>query len=419
MSLNVQKSGTIGVAISDTQLTAVYSSQSGRVETRVWELNPYTRLAGEWPSLAEALQELRGKVGDRYKKMAISILPPLMQVRRVELPRVQGVALRMLLSRNASKYFPAAREPFTVGANLLADGSPAPYLAAGLPARLLDTILRTVNTSLWEVETVVPAHAAWYAAATDIWKNLSSASDFVAAQINSHYEVLEIEGGKVVGVRRYLMDEVPGHQKTHLLKDPIPLAAQYAAAARKKGPEVLPESEFVKRANARNRIVRWAGVAAAAVLVMVCAGVYVDAKRDLRAVLEERARLRATVAEVMDGQTDIAALSGPVSVLEKIEKSSTVWSEVFVDFGTNLPNDSYITTFRGRGDSLSADGFASKGAAVFEAMNGAKLIDSIRSAGPIRRQARNNAARPLDQFTLAGQIPDAVPLFAPRGRNQR
>lgn len=419
MSSTSFKSGAIGVAISDNQLTAVIPLGSGRTETKVWELEPYSRVAGDWPGLSTALQSLKTMVSSSTKSLTIALLPPVIQVRRIELPKVQGTALRMLLARNATKYFPTAREPFTVGANILSDQSPSPYLAAGMPARQLDVVLRTARTSLWEVDSVVPAHAAWTAAAMDRWPNLKSSSDHVAVPINNHFEVLEIDGGKLTGVRRYLKEEIPAHQRANLIESYAATAARFAPAAKVLGPEVLPEIEYVRRAEKKKKILRLAGMVAAAALIVIAAVYHTNAKKELKDVMAERAELRASVSQVMDGQTDIAVLSGPVSVLEKIETNSPIWSEVFVDFGGNLPNDAYITTFRGRGDSVSADAYAVKGAAVFEAMNGAKLIDSVRSTGPIRRQQNANSSKPLDQFTIAGQIPNAAPLFAPRGRNQR
>jgi len=127
--------------------------------------------------------------------------------------------------------------------------------------------------------------------------------------------------------------------------------------------------------------------------------------------MTQRADLRQSVAQVMAVQNDIAALSGPVAALERIEVNAPVWADVFVDVSSNLPRDAYILNFRGRGDSVSAEGLAPRGAAVFEGMGGAVLIDSVRSAGPIRRQVKQGE-KPMDQFTLAARVSNSAPLHA-------
>jgi hypothetical protein len=407
--------GSIGVAISDTRLYATIPEQNGRTVTREWELEPLVRTAQEWPSLATALSELRSAVPQSFKKIAIAVLPPLVQVRRVELPKLSGAPLRQLLSRNAVRYFPNVREPQIVGATMIKQTTPATYVAAAAPSRVVDVVVRTARELSWDVATVIPAHAAWTAAARRRWPAMRKTVNDIAVPVFTHFEVLQIEAGELISTRRFLPEDLSAEMRVHTINQPEQTAA--AAAPETDGPEILPEVEYVRRAMARRKLLTRSSIGVAAALVLIAAGVLLHARRQLNAVMEERATLRASVAQVMSVQNDIAALTGPISALQRIETNAPIWSEVFVDVSRNLPDDAYILNFRARNDSLSAEGLAARGAAVFEGMSGAVLIDSVRSAGPIRRQVRPGT-KAMDQFTLAARVPNAAPLYASQRRTQ-
>ncbi len=408
-------SRSIGIAMSDTQLVATIPSGNGNITTREWALDPYSRLAIDWPSLAHALGELRTLIPASKKLVTITLAPPLVQVRRVDLPKLDGVNLRAVLSRSAVRFFPGVREAVAVGATILENTSPSPYLAAATPSRMLDVVIRAVRDAGWEINTVVPIHAAWAAAALRRWPVLKDGVGRVNVPFGSHSEVLQLEDGKIQSVRRFLSDDIPPHERTHTLDRPMETAA--LAAHQATGPEILPEVEYVRRAAARRKVVARTLMGVAAAALLAAAGFLVKEKRELKSIMEERAHLRASVSQVTTGQLDIATLTGPVTALEKIETRAPVWSEVFADVSSNLPRDAYLMSFKGREDSVSAEGLATRGAAVFESMAGAKLLDSVRSSGPIRRQIRQGS-KPMDQFTLSAAVLNAVPLYAAHGRKQ-
>jgi len=403
----------IGVAISDTQLYASIPDANGQAVTREWVLDPFVRIDSEWPSLAVAFTELRAKVPKSSERIAIVLLPPIVQVRKVELPKLAGMELRLLLSRNAAKYFPGVREPHFAGATLLEKGSPSKYLAAAASARMIDVIVRTARDAGWNIATIGPVQAAWTEAANRRWPALRKTADEVVVPWNGQFEVLQIEAGKLVGTRRYRAEDLPSVVRQHTLDRPDESAAAFAPQAR--GLEILPEVEYIRRAVARRKVLTRTIVGAVAAVALIAAGVLWHARRELNNVIQERAALRASVAQVTGAQNDIAVLTGPVSALERIETNAPLWSDVFVDVSTNLPKDAYILNFRAREDSLAADGLAARGATVFENMSGAVLIDSVRSAGPIRRQVRPGA-KPMDQFTLTARVMNSAPLHAARGK---
>src|SRR5262249_14404926 len=80
-------SGRTGVALSTTELVAVDARLRGSAtrEFRV-SLEPPGDNGGGWPSLTTALGELARAIGVSEGTLSISLLPPLTEVRRVDLP---------------------------------------------------------------------------------------------------------------------------------------------------------------------------------------------------------------------------------------------------------------------------------------------------------------------------------------------
>lgn len=320
---------------------------------REWPLTPLSRTDAEWPALVAALTELRKALPERYSRLEVALLPPLARVRRVELPKLRAAELRLVLSRNAARYFPSVREPHTAAGIALTRSSPTPYLMAAATTRLVEAIARAAQQSGWELATIVPAPAVFAAAAPET-----------------------------------------------------------------SPPELLPERMYLHRAAVHRRnITRLAAVLTAAV-VLAAAGVLARARYVLHQVVIQRTALagRANLAAKAHG--DIAAIDAPMGALGRIETSAVVWSQVVADLADVLPPDAYLSALHARGDSLSVAGTAAHGGDVFARMDGAKLIGNVRSAGPIRQEARPNMP-PADQFDLTARIPGAAPLYAvkkPRGR---
>ena len=101
---------TLGVALSATELCVVQRGSSGaRVNAWRMPLQPLNGDGTGWPALTSALNELSRSLGVTGGRLEVALMPPLTEIRRLELPPMGESELRMLLSRNAARYFVGAR----------------------------------------------------------------------------------------------------------------------------------------------------------------------------------------------------------------------------------------------------------------------------------------------------------------------
>ncbi|HEY6829536.1 MAG TPA: hypothetical protein VI259_21915, partial [Gemmatimonadaceae bacterium] len=133
-----------GIALSPTHLCAVDVRLRASAD-RAWraELEPPPADANTWPSLVDAFGQLARALGDQPGKLAISLMPPFTEVRRVALPPLGRNELQRVLSRGASRYFVGARGPQVVGAaptTRRRRGEMLPVVAAAASARLVEAI---------------------------------------------------------------------------------------------------------------------------------------------------------------------------------------------------------------------------------------------------------------------------------------
>ena len=113
----------VTIAISPGELTVVDSRL--RATDGVWRvpLEPASETNG-WSALAVAFAELARMlggsvaVGAENGTLVVALLPPLTEVRRLELPPLRADELQRTLARDASRYFVQARGPQVVGVSL-------------------------------------------------------------------------------------------------------------------------------------------------------------------------------------------------------------------------------------------------------------------------------------------------------------
>lgn len=168
----------VGLALAPEWLCATVAGRRG-VEPAVWRraLAPYDPEAGAWDELGAALAALAGELGVRPGVAHLALLPPAVQVRRVELPRLPEADLRRILSRDAARFFPGAHEPQLVGLAPLPGGQapPHPWLVATAAAGWVEAVRAEVERAGWRLAGIVPAQAAWAAAAGELWPHTNGA----------------------------------------------------------------------------------------------------------------------------------------------------------------------------------------------------------------------------------------------------
>ena len=445
----------IGIAIGATRMWAVGSG--GRVlafgrsdggELRVRDLEPLGA-ATEWPDLADALRELHDAVGGGTAPIAISLLPALVRMRRLELPPLTDEETRRVIERNAARYFTGVREAQTVSISRLMHQlrRTSIVVAAAAPTRVVAAILGAAQAAGWSVGAIVPAHAAWVVGARAQWPELRSESAQLAILREDATELVRIERGAIAAIRQFGPANARLDQLIDTIADPgdgmgpLPLltigpdlrrdglvaplrdrgialgerAARWRAMS--ESPEamaaafagqttefdLLPQEAHAAR-NERNRRIAIALSVAAAVLLLIGAAAQLwDAQRELAAIEAQRAGIRDAVGKVAEARGMIDAIQRRVSALAPIESEATRWSAVLAEVAGYLPRDAYLVNVRGAGDTLTVEGVAGVAATTVVALERAPTIRGVRPSGEIRRDLTADGV-PVQRFTLTARL---------------
>jgi Tfp pilus assembly protein PilN len=440
----------VTIAISSTELTVADARL--RANDGVWRvpLEPPSETNG-WSSLAAAFAELAralggsGAAGAENGTLVVALLPPLTEVRRLDLPPLRVDELQRTLARDASRYFVQARGPQVVGVSLPAKRprrAPVPVVASAAPARLIAAIRAAAQQAGWDVDTIAPAETAWTAAAFALWPVLAKQGGHALVAHDDRTDLLRLEGGRLAGVRRFraggsdsamVADSIGAGPSARLgiLGAPGPareLAASLAAfgisavragdttsasdrpdalAARFAGGGAGPvlrgeDSVAAERASARKAA--WMVAAAAVALFILSAGIELwGVRHQLADVRAEREALRPQLATTMVGRTTVDATYRHLVTLNQIEAASPRWSSVIATLSQSVPEEAYLTAIRARQDSVIVDGLAGHAARVFDAIERTRGFIDVKSAAPVRRELQEDGPA-LEHFTIAARV---------------
>ncbi|HVT38079.1 MAG TPA: PilN domain-containing protein [Gemmatimonadaceae bacterium] len=458
-----RKGVRVGIALSATEL-CVAEPRAGLARPAVRRL-ALARMNGDdgatWPALADAFREIsraRGNGGH----IAVALMGDLAEMRCLELPPMRTNDLRQLLTRNASRYFIAARSAQIVGAlpgPRGTKGALVPVIVAAAPARLVAAIYGAALDTGWSVDAIAPAEAAWAAAAAALWRpGPGRGSSQLLVLQHDQTELLELEDGRLVAVRRFragAADEsliaaalaaAPGSSQTAGLRGGARVAAigpstlrndlARALAARSvvlapppsewgdsaehpdiiaaafAGPAALPllESDEVRGAATEelNHAVRWAAIGAVALFVVAALLELWGVRRELGAIRQQRSALRSEVAATLVGRTSVETAFRQLATLAAAQRTAPHWSAIVAGLSDKLGEDAYLTAFRGRGDSVVVDGLASHAARAFDAVEKTPGLTDVRAAAPVRREAPSGGPA-MERFTIAAQVVPAKP----------
>ena len=449
------RNADVGVALTARRLVAV-DPRAGRAVAgaRAWsrDLEPLGEGA-EWASLVAALRDLRDVRG-QGGSVSIALLPPLVDVRPLALPSLPPDELRRLVSRGASRYFLGAREPQVVAVAAPPRGrrgASGPVVAAAVDARRVDANYAAAAAAGWTIRTIVPAEAAWRAAAIAEWPALARGVGELAVVQPDRIDLLRLDDGRLTAVRRGRAPDAHGLRPSgetrddvlHVFGDPSalrtlgtelvtprnaggvdPLELAAAYASRGAGLELIPDQAWRIR---RARLWRaTATVVAAAVLLLVIAGLLQAAalRRQLLAVRAERARLRPQVAGVLATQEALALTSRRLGELATAPRRAARWSTVLETLSEYVPDGAYLTSLTGHADTLVVEGVAETSGDVFDALGEARTLANVRVVAPVRRDFRSGGDA-SEHFTIGARVvgveptPKAVVKRAPTPQGAR
>jgi Tfp pilus assembly protein PilN len=444
-----------GIALSPTQLCAVDMRLRGSAD-RSWrtELEAPPADAASWPSLASALGQLATQLG-QPGALDISLMPPFTEVRRLALPPLGRDEMQRVLSRGASRYFVGARGPQVVGASPATRrrrGEMLPVVAAAASARLVEAIRSAAESAGFTIESIAPAESAWASGAFALWPAFTRQSSFAIICQDERTHVLELDGKRLVGVRRFrdgsadaqlIADTVTSAARVGIAGDsrarhelaaalnvhgvnanvagtagewssaaerPELLAAHFAGGD--AGPTLRADNDVaIQRAGARR--LTWNLTGAAAAMLLLAAGIELwGVKRQLAQVRAERERLRPEIASTLLGRSTVDATYRELTSLNAIERAAPRWSSVLVTLSESVPEDAFLTAIRAREDSLIIDGMAPHAKKVFDAMQNTSGLLDVKASAPVRRETQDDGVS-LEHFAIAARVESARKIAKP------
>ncbi len=397
------RSPTIGLALSPDRIATTAWSRS---------LAPWIAGAGEWEDLHAALAELRDSLKLRAPRAAIALLPPLVHSRLLEFPRLAPVEYARVLTRDAARYFPTGRVA-QIAAAEPTGGASGLVLGAAVANDLIVAVVAATQAAGWRLDTIVPAEAAWLAAAGAGRRGRAA----VVAVAGDVIAVLQVEAGRLVGLRRLpatsdAPDDIAaalGDEGAAVQRLADPEAAAAAGAVRARGPELLPVGSLVERRQRARRVAARLAMSAAVLLGIAGALDLWGMHRQLALVSARRASIRGEVAAALAREDTVQSAAERHLALERADRTAIRWSEVLADFSDYLPRDAYLVAFRGRADSVGVEGLAGRAAGVFAALQHAPRVVGVRADAPIRQEAPRPGRAPVERFAVAVRLAERAP----------
>jgi hypothetical protein len=385
-----------------------------------------------------------GAVGDAAAvrlRVRVALLPPLCDVRLIPLPPLRPDEMQSVLRRDAARHFLGSSRPMIVAGERLAEGrgeAVVPVFAAAAPRTLADGLLRALEARGWELERVVPAHAAWLRALDEVGDGGRAAPAAPAVRLVLAVEgdtahLIRLVGGAPERIRRVpasdpaaVLEAVGPEPGTALLladgRASAPLGSALAAAgwvlarppersarvaaARHAGeasPELVPAPlAWARKERSRRTTVRM--VAAAVVTVAAAAVVHLlGIAAEYRAVQRERAELRGAVAPALAARDSLDRISERVEELQALGRESARWTFALVEISVLLPTETHLISLRAAGDTAVIEAEGGHAGDALEALRAATTLEDVRIEGNIQREIEDGSAAG-ERFTLSAVL---------------
>jgi hypothetical protein len=399
----------VGLALGPDRLVAHVCGRGPNRSGTAWERPVQSLVTPEGQiDLTTALVDLRDELGlSRTARTSLALLPGLVQLKRIELPRMRDVELRTVLSRDAGRFFFVARDPQVIAFHRLTSGRGAliRLMVACTPEAVINAAISAALDSGWDLQRIVPAHAAWATAAGRRWTQLRRAGGQVVVTCGKTTETLDISAGRLELVRRATTNATaPTGAEAFVLDQPGLAAAANADDVRVL--ELLPERMHAERAR-RTRAAARVLMGAAAACFVAGAGLELwGTHRELQQVESRRVAIRARVNRVIRVRDALSAADRRIAAIATLDRTAPQWSGTMATVASHLPLDAHLVAFRGRADSLVLEGTAERAATVFEAIQRAPGVSGVRANAPIRQEL-DEEQHPVEYFAVAVRLAQA------------
>ncbi len=371
----------------------------------------------ELPAIGESLDGWRDALRDALRSLhtaapgaaslRVALLPPLAEVRVVELPTIGGEQLRAVVVRDASKYFAVGAEPQVVQVRPADDRAQTAFsshLLSAAPERVVSAVLRAASESGWSVESLSPAQIAWGEAGGG-GASANGTRKKAIVSMNNRIELLELAGPRITQIRR--LRGVGSGTATEGVRSLASNSEDAAALAARYVPSNDEDSLWPDEVRADRERAKFATAtrfAIGAVVLLVLAGIvdWIGAGSALSRVAAERSAIAPRVSVALATRDSIQTLDAQRAALESFSAGSARWSTTLVELSRALPQSASLVSFRASGDSVFFVGDAEHAADVFIALGASKTFKGVRADAPIQQQMDNGVVI-AERFTIAAK----------------
>jgi hypothetical protein len=387
-------------------------------------------------AFADLAARLRPTPSTRGLRVTMVLLPPHADARLIALPPVRRDEAEAVIRRDAARHFVGSAVAKVVA--VLLPPAPArrradraPVFAAAAVTSLVEALRGAALRAGWRVERIVPAHAAWIAAAERASSHGSTdAPVAVVAVTGDTANMVRLQRGAVTQLRRLpaadtsalaaalgggpgaasvFADEAVAGDIERVLTDAgwnVTRGPFAAEAAGQHGHdarlELVPES-VVAEQEQRHKAVAAKLATAAAVLLLAAAGVHLwGARCELDYVRAQRAALRPQVAPLLATRDSLDRLRERAVSLRTLA-AAPVWTRALFDIALLLPPDAHLMSLRGTGDTLVVSAQGARAGAALQALRDAASLRDVRLQGPIERDLEAGTTT-LERFTLQARL---------------
>jgi len=389
----------IGVAMTRDQLTARALGGTGTMHR--WPL-PATGAIDGWADAVRGAMRALRVAFPTARTIHVALLPPLADVRIVNLPVAAPDRVLAAVERDAAKYFPVGDEPQVVSVERAAaadGGAFAPHLVAAAPSANIAAILAAAAAAAFTVESLAPAQFAW--AASDRTR-ANGARHVVQAHTAHRVDLLDVQRGVILGVRRR-RDAEHGdatHRIARNADESAVLAAQYADVGRARS--LWPPTVRAERLRATQRAaLRWAAFSVGLLLMAAIVSVTGDTRR-LARVHADRAALRPPLESALIQRDSLTRITTRLTALRAFGDTPSLTAAI-VAIGDALPADASVIQLRASGDTIYLNGEADHAAAALTALAQSPALRGVRLDAPIQ-QAMENGEVVGERFSIVARL---------------
>jgi len=436
----------LGLAIGPDRIVAVELRRTargvrpGRVHARSLETAPGN---AAWPELGEALNELLEALGAQSATVDVALLPPLASAKVLSLPRLRRRDLRMLVERNAKRFFLVPAQRVVADAAPLRGGlssGPRPTLGVCADADLMEAIEYALSQAGLACSAISPAATALAEAVRVLEPRARRDRVVVAIAAQEWKEGVALERGQAVSVENWAWvrtaelpaaatrmgdqafggDAVRGvlflgahgegerggaMEREEMLDvdaasvcefEPAALAAFGATLLSEDAPVLL--SPTCRRRHARRIRRRVAALSTAAVMTLVLAAhLHLSGvRRELEAVMVQREALAAEVTAAFELQWLAGALRGRLGAIVQQQASLSNWTPTLAALARALPDSVYLLSVTADSGGLRLEGIAPQAAEAVRALQASSQLKGVQLLAAFRQDGVDD----LERFDL-------------------